>query len=170
MESAVLPADCESGKTASIAERTGSKDRTPRRLHNIGSQREVIFYCYVVVSYVCAPTSPDAMQRFGASKTEATPFPYMQVRLSWRMTCRVPFPLLETSPLYEYEDLKGGNIPTVTRIEQVRVEGSCASRARANHDSDPIFSASVEAPPTQDSRVVFYGCCSQSGRRELRSH
>ena len=87
------------------------------------------------------------MQRFGASKTEATPFPCMQVRLSWRMTCRVPFPLLETSPLYEYEDLKGGNIPTVTRIEQVRVEGSCASRARANHDSDPIFGALVEAPP-----------------------
>ena len=41
------------------------------------------------------------------------------------MTCGVPFPLLETSPLYENEDLKEGSIPTVTPIEQVRDEGNC---------------------------------------------
>ena len=41
------------------------------------------------------------------------------------MTCGVPFPLLETSPLYENEDLKEGSIPAVTPIEQVRDEGNC---------------------------------------------
>jgi hypothetical protein len=41
------------------------------------------------------------------------------------MTNGVPFPLLETSPLYENEDLKIGGIPTVTPIEQVRDEGNC---------------------------------------------
>jgi len=41
------------------------------------------------------------------------------------MTCGVPFPLLEASPLYENEDLKEGSIPTVTSIEQVRDEGNC---------------------------------------------
>ena len=47
------------------------------------------------------------------------------VRLSWRMTNGVPFPLLEASPLYENEDLKESSIPTVTPIEQVRDEGNC---------------------------------------------
>ena len=61
------------------------------------------------------------------------------------------------SPLYENEDLKEGSIPTVTPIEQVRDEGNCASRAPANHLGDRVFSASVDASPTQFGKDLNEG-------------
>jgi hypothetical protein len=63
------------------------------------------------------------------------------------------------SPLCENEDFKEGSIPIVTPIEQVRDEGNCESRTPAHRTGDLAFGASVEAPPTQDNRIVNYGCC-----------
>ena len=61
------------------------------------------------------PPSADGGGIISMSRRELPPFRCMGlVRLSWRMTCGVPFPLLEASPLYENEDLKEGSIPTVT--------------------------------------------------------
>jgi hypothetical protein len=50
-----------------------------------------------------------------------------------------------------------------------------APRATAEERStsrvdDLFFSASVEAPPTQDSRVLNKGCCLRSGRGSLRGN
>ena len=63
------------------------------------------------------------------------------------MTNGVPFPLLETSPLYENEDLKEGSIPTVTPIEQVRDEGNCGECGLTRHTGNQVFGASVDASP-----------------------
>ena len=51
------------------------------------------------------------------------------------MTCGVPFPLLEASPLYENEDLEEGSIPTVTPIEQVRDEGNCGEATNRGEEA-----------------------------------
>ena len=84
------------------------------------------------------------------------------------MTNGVPFPLLETSPLYENEDLKEGSIPTVTPIEQVRDEGNCGECGLTSHTGNQVFGASVDASPTQDKHVLNSGCCQQSGRSSRR--
>ena len=39
-----------------------------------------------------------------------------------------------------------------------------------SHIGDQVFVASVDAAPTQDSRVVNYGCCQRSGRSSLRGN
>ncbi|MEJ7595708.1 MAG: hypothetical protein WKF77_29710 [Planctomycetaceae bacterium] len=113
------------------------------------------------------------------STREPPPFRCMElVRLSWRMTSGVPFPLLEASPLYENEDLKVGSIPTVTPIEQVRDEGNCGEVTNRGEEACECAGKLTENRRQPHSRQIcevtdrnlIQGRCGQASEPTITKH